>query len=108
MAIAGDRFSAVLNYLLLQPPSQELKWPLHETSLSWRAAFTRAVNRLMAKALAALAGSCSLVVEIGGLPFYNEDVGVAGPPAPWIAFRQAIAAADTVLFIATEYNRSVP
>jgi chromate reductase len=30
------------------------------------------------------------------------------PPAPWTAFRQRIKAADAVLFVTPEYNRSVP
>jgi chromate reductase len=46
-------------------------------------------------------------VEIGGLPFYNED-DEKTPPAPWVAFRDQVRAADAVLFITPEYNRSVP
>ncbi|HZK98856.1 MAG TPA: NADPH-dependent FMN reductase [Caulobacteraceae bacterium] len=67
-------------------------------------------NRMMAKALAALAGSelQLTIVEIGDLPFYNEDVDADEPPAPWTAFRKAIDAADAVLFVTPEYNRSVP
>ena len=30
------------------------------------------------------------------------------PPAPWIAFRQRVTAADAVLFVTPEYSRSVP
>jgi chromate reductase len=48
------------------------------------------------------------VVEIGELPLYNEDLETATPPAPWTAFRQRIKAADAVLFVTPEYNRSVP
>jgi chromate reductase, NAD(P)H dehydrogenase (quinone) len=47
------------------------------------------------------------IVEIGDLPFFNQDLDAA-PPAPWVAFREAIAKADGVLFITPEYNRSVP
>jgi chromate reductase len=66
-------------------------------------------NRKMAKALAALApDSLKLeIVEIGDLPFYDEDVE-PNPPEPWVKFRQAIRAADAVLFVTPEYNRSVP
>lgn len=46
-------------------------------------------------------------VEIGDLPFYDEDVEAA-PPAAWTAFRERITAADAVLFVTPEYNRSVP
>jgi chromate reductase len=67
-------------------------------------------NRLMAKALIPLAGPdlALELVEIGHLPFYNEDVEADGAPDSWIAFRKAIAAADAVLFVTPEYNRSVP
>jgi chromate reductase, NAD(P)H dehydrogenase (quinone) len=48
------------------------------------------------------------IVEIGQLPLYNEDLETAAPPAPWTAFRQRVKAADAVLFVTPEYNRSVP
>ena len=46
--------------------------------------------------------------EIGQLPLYNEDLDTANPPAPWTAFRRRVKAADAVLFVTPEYNRSVP
>ena len=66
-------------------------------------------NRMMAHALAALAPpSLKLeIVEIGALPLYNQDEDTA-PPAAWTAFRERIKAADAVLFVTPEYNRSVP
>ena len=66
-------------------------------------------NRLIATALAELAspGLALSLVEIGNLPFYNEDTEADGAPATWTAFRQTIAAADAVLFVTPEYNRSV-
>jgi chromate reductase len=67
-------------------------------------------NRMMAHA-AALAAPESLalsIVEIGALPFYDEDVEAAGAPPSWTAFRAAVAATDAVLFVTPEYNRSVP
>jgi chromate reductase, NAD(P)H dehydrogenase (quinone) len=65
-------------------------------------------NRMMAHALMGLApASLALeVVEIG-LPLYNQDLET-GPPAEWTAFRQRIRAADAVLFVTPEHNRSVP
>src|SRR5258707_1803729 len=50
------------------------------------------------------------VVEIGQLPFYNQDLErmIDPPPAPWTAFRQRVKAADAVLLVTAEYNRSVP
>jgi chromate reductase len=66
-------------------------------------------NRKAANALAALvpAGLRLKIVEIGRLVLYNEDLDEA-PPAEWVAFRDEIKAADAVLFVTAEYNRSVP
>ena len=67
------------------------------------------LNRKLAKALIAMApASLALeIVEIGQLPLYNQDDD-ANPPAPSIAFKEKVAAADAVLFVTPEYNRSVP
>jgi chromate reductase, NAD(P)H dehydrogenase (quinone) len=67
------------------------------------------LNRMMAHALAGLAtASLALeIVEIAQLPFYNQDLD-GSPPAEWTAFRQRIKAADAVLFVTPEHNRSVP
>jgi chromate reductase len=66
-------------------------------------------NMKVAKALMALApSSLSLhIINIGGLPMFNEDME-ATPPDAWKIFREQIAAADGVLFLTPEYNRSVP
>jgi chromate reductase, NAD(P)H dehydrogenase (quinone) len=70
------------------------------------------LNGMLANALILLAPSSMEpeVVEIGQLPFYNEDLEryIDPPPAPWTAFRQRVKAADAVLFVTPEYNRSVP
>jgi chromate reductase, NAD(P)H dehydrogenase (quinone) len=77
------------------------------------------LNRMMAHALAALApASLELeIVEIAQLPLYNQDLDSSppdnqdlesSPPAEWTAFRQKIKAADAVLFVTPEHNRSVP
>ncbi len=47
------------------------------------------------------------IVAIGQLPLYNQDEE-ATLPAPWKVFRERIRAADAVLFVTPEYNRSVP
>ncbi len=67
-------------------------------------------NRKMAHALADVAPAQLrlTIVEIGTLPFYNEDDEKPEPPATWVAFREAIGRADAVLFVTPEYNRSVP
>lgn len=66
-------------------------------------------NRMAANALAELAPpSLKLeIVEIGQLPLYNQDDDDS-PPAAWVEFRKRIKAADAVLFVTPEYNRSVP
>lgn len=66
-------------------------------------------NLKTAKALIALAPeSLSLeVVNIASLPFFNEDLE-ASPPKEWVELRKQITAADGVLFLTPEYNRSVP
>ena len=66
-------------------------------------------NRMTAKVLATLAPPALqlAIVEIGGLPLYNQDLDTA-PPVPWTAFRAQIAAADAVLLVTPEYNRSTP
>lgn len=68
-------------------------------------------NRKTANALIGLAPAtleCELV-DIGALPLYNQDIDEEGKvPAAWLAFRQQLRAADAVLFVTPEYNRSVP
>jgi len=67
------------------------------------------VNRKIAQAMSAFAADrldCS-IVEIGNLALFNQDIE-ADPPAEWVAFKQAIAAADGVLFVTPEYNRTIP
>jgi len=69
----------------------------------------KSLNRMLANALANLApAALSLqIVEIGDLPFYNDDLEPS-PPAAWQAFRERIAQAHAVLLVSPEYNRSVP
>jgi|SRR5579871_2970727 len=49
---------------------------------------------------------CTLL-EIGDLPLYNQDLDET-PPSTWQRLRRDIRAADGVLFVTPEYNRSVP
>ncbi|MBO9715614.1 MAG: NAD(P)H-dependent oxidoreductase, partial [Pseudoxanthomonas sp.] len=46
-------------------------------------------------------------VRIGELPFYNQDFD-GDYPAAGVALKEQIRAADAVLFVTAEYNRSVP
>ena len=67
------------------------------------------LNRQLANALADLAPATLKlsIIDIGHLPIYNQD-GDEEPPAPWRKFRDRIKAADGVLFVTPEHNRSVP
>lgn len=67
------------------------------------------LNRRMAKALIKLAPASLYleIVEIGGLPLYNQDLD-ENPPAAWTEFRERLKQFDGVLFVTPEYNRSVP
>ncbi|MBI1172384.1 ACP phosphodiesterase [bacterium] len=47
------------------------------------------------------------IVPIADLPLYNDDLSSDPPPA-WTAFRQAIRAAQGLLVVTPEYNRSMP
>jgi chromate reductase, NAD(P)H dehydrogenase (quinone) len=69
------------------------------------------INRKMAKALIALApASLKMeIIEIGGLPLYNQDPDDEGRPlSSWVAFREQVKTFDGLLFVTPEYNRSVP
>lgn len=49
------------------------------------------------------------IVDISGLPFYNEDIDTPDKvPSSYTAFREKIRASDAVLIVSPEYNRSVP
>ncbi len=67
------------------------------------------INRKVANALAEVApkGLNLSIVEIGQLPLYNQDVD-DNPPSEWTDFRNRIRAADAVIFVTPEHNRSVP
>jgi chromate reductase len=67
------------------------------------------VNRRFAEALAKLARPKLefRFVEIGDLPLYNQDLE-ASLPAAVVRFKSEIEAADAVLFVTPEFNRSFP
>ncbi|TCS36296.1 chromate reductase [Paucimonas lemoignei] len=69
----------------------------------------KSFNRMLAQSLAELvAPSMSLrIVEISDLSYYNDELE-ADLPASWQRIRQEVGAADAVLFVTPEYNRSVP
>jgi chromate reductase len=67
------------------------------------------LNRKLAKALIGLAPESLVlqIVEIGHLPFYNQDFE-EDPPPEVVEFRKRVKSADALLFVTPEYNRSVP
>lgn len=66
------------------------------------------VSRKLAKAFGALSPNLRFdIVEIGDLPHFDQDLE-SDPPTQWVRFREQIAAADAVLFVTPEFNRSVP
>src|SRR5437016_14142079 len=67
------------------------------------------INRKLAQALAKL-GSDKLAfnfVAIDDLPLYNQDLEAAWPNSV-ARFKSEIAAADALLFVTPEHNRSIP
>lgn len=67
-------------------------------------------NLKVAKILKEIApSSLSLyLIEIGDLPFYNEDIDTDTPPASYTLFRNEIADCQGVIFVTPEYNRGLP
>lgn len=67
------------------------------------------INRKLAQAVEkAATGNASFdYVEIGDLGLYCQDLE-ADFPAKWSALKDKIEAADAVLFVTPEYNRSMP
>jgi len=67
-------------------------------------------SRKTAKALIEVAPS-SLeleIVETRQIPLFNQDDDTDDRPQPWAELRQRVRAADAVLFVTPEYNRSIP
>ena len=70
---------------------------------------SKSINRRLAGALEKLApeGMTLREIPIAELPMYTPDADGNYPPVAR-TFKDAIAAADAVLFITPEYNRSIP
>ena len=69
------------------------------------------LNRQLAEVAAEVAPDGVRVVIYEGLdelPFYNEDLDIAEPPAAVAALRTAAAGADAALVVTPEYNGSIP
>lgn len=70
---------------------------------------TKSINRLLSKALVALAPPELRLTEIPirDLPLYSYDYDPDFPPVAR-AFKDALAASDALLIVTPEYNRSIP
>jgi chromate reductase len=70
---------------------------------------TKSINRLLAQSLVKLAQPGLVMTEISfkDLPLYSYDYD-ANYPAVATEFKNRIAAADAILFVTPEYNRSIP
>jgi len=68
------------------------------------------ISRKVAENLIALAPPSlkPAIVEIGDLPLYNLDLETDAPPPAWQRFRDQVRAAQGLLFVTPEFNRSVP
>lgn len=69
----------------------------------------KSINRRLAKALMRLApeGLELREIPIRDLPLYNHDFDADYPPEG-VAFKEAIAGVDALIFVTPEYNRSIP
>ncbi|HET6432409.1 NAD(P)H-dependent oxidoreductase [Dyella sp.] len=67
------------------------------------------INRRLARAVQKLAPDDLRFefIEIGSLPLYNQDFD-SDYPAECTALKSRIEAADALLFVTPEYNRSIP
>lgn len=66
------------------------------------------LNKKLAAAMTRLAPDLSFQrVEIGDLPLYNQDDD-ANPAPQVVHMKEQVAAAQGVLFVTPEYNRSIP
>jgi chromate reductase, NAD(P)H dehydrogenase (quinone) len=68
------------------------------------------LNRSLLRAAVKLAppGLVIDTFDLTDVPLYNGDVEAAGDPPGVTAFKDAIRAADAVLFVTPEYNHGVP
>lgn len=69
----------------------------------------KSINKALAKAIEKLAQERLKFdfLDIGSLPFYNNDLW-DNPPASVIDLKNRVAAADGVLIVMPEFNRSFP
>jgi chromate reductase len=88
---------------------QEISMPRYPIAVLVGSLRRDSFNRRLATAMARLAPADFgfTTVDIGGLPLYNQDDD-AHPAAAVQQFKARIAAAQGLLFVTPEYNRSLP
>ncbi len=83
--------------------------PVHDLGIEGslrKGSLNRALLRAAIKR--APAGMTLSAFDLDEVPLYNGDVEATGDPPGVAALKQAIAAADGVLFVTPEYNHGVP
>ncbi|MES5261201.1 NADPH-dependent FMN reductase [Priestia megaterium] len=66
-------------------------------------------NQAIAQSLINLDNSAQFRwIEIDNLPFFNEDLEIAGAPESVISFRNDIQDVDGVMIVSPEYNSGIP
>lgn len=70
---------------------------------------TGSINATLGRAIARRAQGRVQIAQhsLAALPMYNEDLWTS-PPAAVLALKAAVSAADAVVLVTPEYNRSVP
>lgn len=70
----------------------------------------KSFNTALLRAAIELAPPGMTIAALGlrDIPIYDDDVRLAGYPAPVAELRERMRAADALLFVSPEYNRSIP
>ena len=82
---------------------------MHQVAVIVGSLRSESINLRFAKALAKLADPQLefKLVDLADVPLYNEDLWQQ-PPAGVLRLKREVDAADAVLFVTPEYNRSIP
>lgn len=104
-----DAAAPIEDVVPIHPPSKEKLTSTYSVGYIVGSLSSTSINRILANALIRLAPDDLSFVEIpiGNLPLYSQDYDTDYPPAGR-ALKEAIAAADAILFVTPEYNRSIP
>lgn len=82
---------------------------MHQVAVIVGSLRKESINRKFAKGLARLGAETFAfnLLEIGDLPIYNDDLW-SEPPESVLRLKREVEAADAVLFVTPEQNRSIP